>query len=113
MIGGGGRPDASLEAREPVALHDQALWRDLTGATDARQFGEAWLALVCRMIPGATAGVLLLEQAGALAPVAGAPADGAADPAQIAAAQLAATERRGVLQAPPTGSTAQPTRLAY
>ncbi|MEJ0068145.1 MAG: hypothetical protein WDO24_04790 [Pseudomonadota bacterium] len=44
-----GPPDS--ESRGAVALLDQALWRDLAGSEDERCFGEAWLALACRMIP--------------------------------------------------------------
>jgi hypothetical protein len=103
------------EARESVARLDQVLWRDLTGATDEQRFGEAWLALVCRMIPGAGAAILVLShgEGGNFVPVARAPAGGVADPALLATAQLAVTERRGVLQPPPAAAPQQPARLAY
>jgi hypothetical protein len=101
------------DTREPIALHEQALWRDLTEAIDERRFGEAWLGLLCRLLPGASAAVLVLarEAGGALAPVARFPAGGGGDPALLAAAQLSLKERRGVVQ-PPAGK-AQPAQLSY
>ena len=46
MTGGASQSGAPpVEPREPIALHDQALWRELTGADDAGAFGAAWLAL--------------------------------------------------------------------
>jgi multidrug efflux pump subunit AcrA (membrane-fusion protein) len=106
---------ADAESRDSVAVLDQALWRDLTSADDERRFGEAWLGLTCRMIPGASAGVLVLarDTGGTLHPVARFPAGGTGDPALLAAAQLAVNERRGVLQPPPATAPQQPARLAY
>jgi multidrug efflux pump subunit AcrA (membrane-fusion protein) len=105
----------AAETRETVAVLDQALWRDLTSAEDERRFGEAWLGLACRMIPGAGAAVLVLarDASGTLHPVARFPAGGTGDPALLAAAQLAVNERRGVLQPPPAAAPQQAARLAY
>ncbi len=102
-------------ARAEVAVLDQALWRDLLAATDDRGFGEAWLGLTCRGIPGAIAGVLLLEPPGGgaePAPVAAWPAGAAAGLALLGAARLAAREGRGVMEAP-EGGRPGPLRLAY
>lgn len=111
-----GTPGPEAEPRNTLAVLDQALWRDLTGADDERRFGQAWLTLACRMVPGATAGVLVLARdrgSGTLYPVARFPAGGAGDPVLLASAQHAATERRGVLQPPPATAPSQPARLAY
>jgi len=103
------------EAAPPAALSEQALWRDLTAANDASVFGVAWLSLARRMIVGGGAGLLMLDRgAGAgLVPVATTSADDAGGPALRATAELAAAERRGVVQPPPAGATQQPMCLAY
>ena len=119
MTPGPGAPGASPasppepDAREGVTLLEQALWRDLTGAEDERRFGEAWLALTCRVMTGANAGVLVLARGtgSTLSPVARFPAGSTGDTALLATAQLAVTERRGVLQ--PHAGPQQPLRLAY
>ena len=85
---------------------DQSLWRDLTGARDDATFGQAWLGLACRMIAGATSGVLLLGDG---ACVARWPAELPPDPTLIAVARLAAEGRNGVVQQPQD----EPTRIAY
>jgi len=112
------RGDPAAAPRGEVAVLEQALWRDLLGASDDRGFGEAWLGLVCRAVPGAIAAALLLEPAGgepgegaSLAPAAAWP-PGAATEALAATARLAAAERRGVLEAPEAGR-AEPARLGY
>jgi multidrug efflux pump subunit AcrA (membrane-fusion protein) len=102
------------EGAPSVAVLDQALWRDLNEAASEAAFGEAWVTLLCRMIPGAVAGVLVLERGvGSLVPVAGFPAKESGNAALLAAAQLAVTERRGAVQAAPATAPQQPTRIAY
>ena len=76
---------------------DQALWATLTGETELVPFTRAWLALLCRMLPGAERAVLVLLQDGAMAPVARWP-EGDPGSAQLShAAELALKERRGVV----------------
>lgn len=97
-----------------VAILDPALWQDLNSAASEQQFGEAWLALLCRMISGATAAVLVLERGpGQLTPVAGFPPSETGNAELLATAQLAVTERRGAVRAPPAGASPQPMRFAY
>ncbi len=43
---------------------DTALWAGFAGARSAAEFCENWLALQCRDIPGASAGLLLLREDG-------------------------------------------------
>lgn len=43
--------------------HDQALWADFAQASTPEAFCRAWLALQCRMIPGVTGGIVLVEAA--------------------------------------------------
>jgi RND family efflux transporter MFP subunit len=79
---------------------DQVLWGVLTGETALAPFARAWLALLCRMLPGAARAVLVLRQDGALAPVARWP-EGDPGSAQLAhVAELALNERRGVVSRP-------------
>jgi RND family efflux transporter MFP subunit len=79
---------------------DQVLWSVLTGETALLPFARAWLALLCRMLPGVARAVLVLRQDDALAPVARWP-EGDPGSAQLAhVAELALTERRGVVSRP-------------
>jgi hypothetical protein len=100
--------------REPVAVLDHVLWRDLLAAESVEAFGTAWLGLACRLIPGAVGGILLLARAGSTAPeqVAAWPAAGLPDAGLPGAAQRAVTERRGLVQPPSQGSS-EPLRIAY
>jgi multidrug efflux pump subunit AcrA (membrane-fusion protein) len=97
---------ADLTPAVALATPEQALWRDLTGAPDTPRFGAAWLALLCRLVPGAAAGVLVLDGA---APTARWPDGSPPDPALLQVAQLAAEGRRGTVQQPADG----PIRIAY
>jgi RND family efflux transporter MFP subunit len=79
---------------------DQALWSVLTAEPAPVPFTRAWLALLCRMLPGAARAVLVLRQDAALAPIARWP-DSDPGSAQLAhVAELALTERRGVVSRP-------------
>jgi RND family efflux transporter MFP subunit len=79
---------------------DQVLWSVLTGEMALAPFARAWLALLCRMLPGAARAVLVLRQDGALAPVAHWP-EGDLGSAQLAhVAELALNEHRGVVSRP-------------
>jgi multidrug resistance efflux pump len=42
---------------------EQALWADFAGAASLEGFCRAWLALQCRMVPGVTGGIVLVESA--------------------------------------------------
>jgi multidrug efflux pump subunit AcrA (membrane-fusion protein) len=79
---------------------DQVLWSVLATETAPAPFARAWLALQCRMLPGVARAVLVLRQNGALTPMARWP-EGDVGSAQLAhVAELALTERRGVVSRP-------------
>ncbi|TJW81646.1 MAG: hypothetical protein E5V92_24115, partial [Mesorhizobium sp.] len=42
------------------AVLDQALWQKFRNAAGPEEFVEAWLALLCRQVPGVVAGVAVL-----------------------------------------------------
>lgn len=79
---------------------DQVLWSVLNGEMAMAPFARAWLALLCRMLPGVQRAVLVLRQDGALAPAARWPENdpGSAQLTQVA--ELALKERRGVVSRP-------------
>jgi multidrug efflux pump subunit AcrA (membrane-fusion protein) len=79
---------------------DQVLWSVLATETEPVPFARAWLALLCRMLPGVVRAVLVLRQDGGLAPMARWP-EGDVGSAQLAhVAELALSERRGVVSRP-------------
>lgn len=79
---------------------DQVLWSVLAAETAPAPFARAWLALLCRMLPGVARAVLVLRQNGVLTPMARWP-EGDVGSAQLAhVAELALTERRGVVSRP-------------
>jgi RND family efflux transporter MFP subunit len=88
------------EPEATVTPLDQALWSVLTGEAEAAPFARAWLALLCRMVPGVARAVLVLRHDGALMPIARWP-DGDPGSAQLShVAEMALTERRGVVSRP-------------
>jgi hypothetical protein len=90
---------------------DQALWSVLTGELTPAPFSRAWLALLCRMLPGAARAVLVLRQDTGLAPIARWP-EGDPGSAQLAhVAELALTERRGVVSRPGGRTPGHHTRI--
>jgi len=108
------KPPTGAPDPASVTILDQVLWRDLASAVDEQRFGESWLELLCRMVPGAAAAVLALDRgSGNLTPIARFPRNATANTELLAAAQTALTERRGTLQAPSASAPQQPTRLAY
>ena len=90
---------APQTARVSYAVLDQALWAQFAGAASAAEFAGAWLALLCRNIPGATAGAVVLgePETGPFAPAAHWPDATAASPALAAAAEQAMARRQPVL----------------
>jgi RND family efflux transporter MFP subunit len=85
-----------------VTMLDQVLWSVLATETAAAPFARAWLGLLCRMLPGVERAVLVLDQNGALAPLARWP-EGDVGSAQLAhIAELALEEKRGVVSRPRT-----------
>ena len=92
-------PQTEPEAASVTPL-DQVLWGVLSSEPSLVPFANAWLGLLCRMLPGASRAVLVLRQDGVAAPVARWP-DGDAGSAQLAhVAELALKERRGVVSRP-------------
>ena len=91
---------------------DQVLWGVLSSEQSLVPFANAWLGLLCRMLQGAARAVLVLRQDGVAAPVARWP-DGDAGSAQLAhVAELALTERRGVVSRPRgRAASSQATRI--
>jgi hypothetical protein len=80
-----------------VTMLDQVLWSVLATEQAPAPFARAWLALLCRMLPGIERAVVVLQQGGALTPVARWP-EGDIGSAQLShVAELALEERRGVV----------------
>ena len=89
---------------------DQVLWNVLSGDAALVPFARAWLALLCRMLPGVERGVLVLHQDGSLAPAACWPDGDPGSPQLAQTAELALTERRGVVS---RARTRGPSHLAF
>jgi hypothetical protein len=83
-----------------VSFLDQALWKQLQETTAPDVFLQAWLALQCRLVPGCQYGVVVLGEPddGPFAPAAFWPDDASVSPELSAVAELALSERRGVVQ---------------
>src|SRR5579862_3886171 len=94
---GAGAPGAAPGETATITPLDQVLWSVLTGETALVPFARAWLALLCRMVPGAERAVLVLRQDGVLAPIARWPEGDPGSAALAQAAELALNERRGVV----------------
>lgn len=92
------RPDATT-GQVSYAIFDQALWTRFSETASADEFLEAWLALLCRNLPGSVAAVLLLgdPDRGPFAPRAFWPEEAAVGQALVAAAQQALGKRQPVL----------------
>ena len=81
------------------AILDQALWQKFRNAADPEEFVATWLAIICRQVAGATAGVAVLGEPdlGPFAPVAWWPSRELAGAALVAAAERAIAQRQGVI----------------
>jgi hypothetical protein len=89
--------------RGAEAILDQALWRDLLRTGDDTACMIAWLGLICRAVPGAISGALLLIGIGQFKLAAVWP-EGAGLPETLAgAARAAAVANSGVVQPPANG----------
>jgi len=98
-------PAAAGGERSGVTVLDQALWRDLVQTGDDAAFGNAWLGLTCRSIPGTIGGALLLsDPAGGLRLSTTWPEGAGLAPGLAAAAKAAAEAGRGILQPPAEGT---------
>lgn len=105
-IGGGVHSDAEdTDRSEPIgsgnfSFLDQALWKQFREAGSVEAFARAWLALQCRFVKGASAGVVVLGEPdqGPFSPAAYWPDENAASAELSAAAEMAMKERRGVVR---------------
>lgn len=120
MAIGGGTPSDAASANRPERLGagnysflDQALWKQFREAETPEAFTHAWLALLCRFIRGAQSAVVVLGEPdqGPFAPAAYWPDENAAAAELSAAAELAMSERRGVVRN--QGESAQTSHVAY
>lgn len=101
-----------------VSFLDQALWKQLRDTGTPEVFLQAWLALQCRLVPGCLHGVVVLGEpdAGPFAPAAFWPDETSVSSKLSAAAELALSERRGVVQGEddgPAGGKAQDSIVAW
>src|SRR5690606_33654776 len=96
----GDTPSPASDASGTVsyAILDQALWQKFRHASGPDEFVETWLAILCRQIPGAVAGVAVLGEpdTGPFSPVAHWPAAKVVGLALSAVAEKALSQRQGV-----------------
>lgn len=105
FIGDSQRPAPERPAAEPPKLRlvtpqteEAALWSAFAGAKQASEFCSAWLAIQCRAVPEAVAGLLLLQEGRARFTPAAIWPDRARDVTHLArTAQQALAERKGVV----------------
>jgi RND family efflux transporter MFP subunit len=92
---------AALPGAGGYAVLDQVLWNQLRKAESAEAFALAWLALQCRLIEGATGGVVVLGEpdVGPFAPAAIWPDESVTKPELTNAAEQAIKQRQGVVAA--------------
>ena len=88
------------------AFLDHALWKQFHGASNPESRAQAWLALQCRFIDGATRGVVVVGEpdVGPYAPLAFWPGEEAHDADLAAAAESAIAERQSVVHGDPNQS---------
>jgi len=113
-VGGAGRQGARPAGQ--VSFLDQALWKQFNEAANQEAFVQAWIALQCRLIPGAASGVVVLRESGEdpYVPMAYWPDKESCSPALASAAEVALSEGRGVVQNDEaSGSQPQSCSVAY
>lgn len=81
-----------------VAAIEPALWKRMSGAGSAHELAQAWLALLCPSIEGATRGILLLsdQKANSFDSASTWPEGAGRSPGLTEVATIALRERRGV-----------------
>ncbi len=106
--GDDGVPDTRPAGR--LALLEPALWQRLNEAQTAEDLAAAWLILQCRMIPGASRGLVRVERDGKLETLATWPEQGAVLTDLLRTSDLAVSDRRAVARGTPgtPGSIALP-----
>ncbi|MEN8205401.1 MAG: HlyD family efflux transporter periplasmic adaptor subunit [Pseudomonadota bacterium] len=97
------------------AFLDQALWKQFREADSPEDFTRAWLALQCRFIEGAVAGVVVLGEpdTGPFAPAASWPENDVISPGLTAAAERAMSERQGVVLGQADAASGAASSVAY
>nr|GAJ37036.1 hypothetical protein BDOA9_0162540 [Bradyrhizobium sp. DOA9] len=97
---------AALPGAAGFAVLDQALWNQLRTAENAEAFSVAWLALQCRLIEGATGGVVVLgePEVGPFAPAAVWPDENVTRPELTNAAEQAIKQRQGIVASHASGA---------
>ncbi len=94
------------------AVLDQALWQKFRNAAGPEEFVEAWLALLCRQIPGVVAGVAVLGEpdVGPFTPVAWWPDRSLVGISLSAIAEKSLAQRQGAVTSGGGPDAAQPVR---
>ncbi len=97
-----GQAPTEAAQRGEDAYLDPALWSRFGEASSTEGFAAAWLALLCRIVPEATLGVVVLGEPdrGPFAPVAFWPPQSRGAEALSAVAESAMEARRGVVRGP-------------
>lgn len=107
-------PSQTSESSRSVsyAILDQALWQKFRSAGGPEEFVETWLAILCRQVPGAVAGVAVLGEPdiGPFSPVAHWPAANLVGLTLSAVAEKALAQRQGVIISAAPDAGGQPTR---
>jgi len=102
MVNSGGETSerAEIGGLGRVSFLEQTLWKQFNEAASVEEFARAWIGLQCSLITEVISGVVVLGDPGegAFAPVAHWPVAGIGSPGLNAAAELALSERRGVVQ---------------
>jgi len=95
----GGADQSNVTGSASFAFLDQVLWKQFREAGSPEDFTHGWLALQCRFIAGAVAGVVVLGEpdVGPFAPAASWPENGVSNSGLATAAERAMAERQGVV----------------
>jgi multidrug resistance efflux pump len=111
----GGAGHTNVTGPASFAFLDQALWKQFREADSPEEFTRAWLALQCRFIEGAVAGVIVLGEpdTGPFAPAACWPENDVANPGLTAAAERAMSERQGVVLGQADATSGAASSVAY